>query len=86
MDDKSAETWWDDLVLTTVDYGDVQAVSDKTGRGCAAMMTKQFHSIGCPTWADIVAAINDKLCDEFDHFALLSTTDDGPDQAYCRIV
>ena len=79
------EHWWDDLVFTSHDYGDVQAVSDKTGRGCAAMMSKQFQSIGCPTWEDIIKSIQDKTCDEFDHFALLSTTDDGPDQAYCRM-
>ena len=85
LDDDTRQHWWDDLVFTTDDYGDVQAVSDKTGRGCAAMMTKQFKSIGCPTWEYVTNAIQDKTCDEFDHFAFLSTTDDGPDQAYCRM-
>ena len=82
--EQGGSTWWNDLVHFTTDYGDVQAVTDKTGRGCAAMMTKQFHSIGCPTWQDIVDAIHTGKTDEFDHFILLATADDGPDQNYCR--
>lgn len=148
---KPSPLWYSDLVMSTTNFGDIQAVVDKSGAGAAAdpdvnnfmsyfgisctgmarwpsgpswipssrqkvprekflgkpeseyknmyfetpneleegataMMTKQFHSIGCPTWQDVVHSIDSGETDEFDHFTFICTTDDGPDQAYSKTI